>query len=216
MANPHSPEELAALSTLIHNLLGWLLLALAVVVGLEQRRGVPTGRSRFVWPALGMLIGFGLTIYVVAHQVFTHQLSPFADPIQLQHELIGLVAGLGATLELVRRTGRLRALLWEAAWPISLVGIGVIFLAHEQGTTQALLVHWFLAASLIFAGLAPLATVLAGEPTRALRLLGALLLACASLQLIVYREHPGAHQHAGHDGSPQQKHVSHSDSPEKP
>jgi len=216
MANPHSPEELAALSTLIHNLLGWLLLALAVVAGLEQRRGIPTGKSRFIWPGLGALIGFGLTIYVTAHQVFTHRISPFADPVQLQHELIGLVAGAGATLELLRRRGWLSSPLWEAAWPLSLLGIGVIFVAHEQGTTQALLVHWFLAASLILAGLSPLATVLAGEPARAMRLLGVLLLACASVQLISYREQPGAHQHKGHDAMPHHKQATPAESPETP
>jgi hypothetical protein len=41
MAHPSSPPELAALSTLIHNVLGWLLLALAVVLLIESLRGFP-------------------------------------------------------------------------------------------------------------------------------------------------------------------------------
>ena len=32
MAHPHTPEELAAISTFIHNLAGWLFVALSIVM----------------------------------------------------------------------------------------------------------------------------------------------------------------------------------------
>lgn len=214
MANPHSPDELAAISTFIHNLIGWVLLLLALANVVEQRRGLSAGRSRFVWPVLGTIIGFGLLGYIVLHQVLTHRISPFADPVQLQHELIGLVAGIGATVEVLRRSGRMRGAIWEAGWPLALVAIGVIFVAHEQGSVEGLVLHWFLAGALILSGLAQIAAVLSGEPTRAMRLFGVLLLLCAALQLVAYKEKPGAHNHpsnrAAHSAGP---HDSHSDTP---
>lgn len=214
MANPHSPEDLASISTFIHNLIGWVLLVLAAVNVREQRRGLGAGRARFVWPVLGMVIGFGLLSYIVLHQTLTHRVSPFADPVQLQHELIGLVGGVGATIELVRRSGRFRAPQWEAAWPLALAGIGVIFVAHEQGNVEALVVHWFLAAALSLAGLAQVAAVLSGEPARALRVFGTLLLFCAALQLVAYKEKPGAHNHPGQGAAPAAgPHASHGGAP---
>lgn len=209
MANPHSPQELAAISTFIHNLIGWLLAALAIVTLVEQRRGVAAGRLRYVWPALGGLIGFGLLLYIVLHQTLTHRISPFEDPVQLQHEIIGLLAGLGATLELLRRTGRLAAPAWESAWGLALAGIGVAFVVHEQGTTEALVLHWFLAAALIFSGMAQISAVLSGEPAKAVRILGSLLLLVAALQLIAYKEKPGAHGHAGHGAAPTPEQTGH-------
>ncbi len=74
---------------------------------------------------------------------------------------------------------------------LALVAIGVIFVAHEQGTERALLVHWALAATLILAGLAQAAGQIAGE--RGLRMFAAMVLAAAAVQLVVYVEQPGAH-----------------------
>lgn len=197
MKNAHSAEDLAAVSTLVHNLIGWVFLALAIAFLIEVARGLSVGRSRFVWPGLGAAIGIGLAVWVFAHQVLTHGMGPFADPLQNQHQLIGWLAGLGSLVELLRRGGKLSGLWAAGAWPTALVGIGVAFLIHEQGTTEALLVHWALAATLILAGMAQLAPLIVGEESRALRAFGGLLLLGASAQLIVYAESPGAH--GGHE-----------------
>lgn len=193
MKNEHTPEELAALSTLVHNVLGWLMLALAITLVVEIARGVPTGRWRFAWPALGAFVGLGLSVFVFVHQRWYHDVSPLADPVQNQHQAIGLLAGAGALVELwSRRAGGVPGRI-AAAWPLSLVGIGVVFLLHEQGTAEALLVHWALAGTLILSGFALAAPALVGEASRSLRMLGALLLTAAAMQLVVYEESPGAH-----------------------
>lgn len=204
MKNAHSPEELAALSTLVHNVIGWVFLALAVGFLVEVVRGTSSGRARFAWPGLGAFIGIGLAVFVFFHQTQFHDVGPFDDPVQNQHQAIGWLAGIGSVIELLRRAGKVSGRWAASAWPMALVGIGVAFLVHEQGTTEALLVHWALAGTLIFAGLTQLAPVLVLEESRALRALGGLLLVGAAAQLIVYAESPGAH--GGHgpsmDGMP--------------
>jgi hypothetical protein len=197
MANPHTPEELAALSTFVHNLAGWFVLALAAGMLVEAVRGAAAGRWRYAWPAVGSVVGFGLTAFIFLHQALYHRISPLADPVQNQHQLIGLLFGLGAAVELWRRRRGEEGRLLASAWPLALVGVGVVFLVHEQGTLEALLVHWALAGTLVVAGLALLAAALSGEAARALRIFAVLLLAAAAVQLVVFREHPGAHGEHG-------------------
>ena len=202
MANPHTAEELAQLSTLVHKIAGVLLLVIAGGIIVETMRGMATGRWRYAWPALGVFVGLGLTAWVVLHMIFTHRVSPFAVPAQVQHQVIGLFAGVGSLVELVRRKKGRDGRAWRAAFPIGLIGVGVAFVVHEQGTTEALLVHWALAGTVIFAGMALLAAALSGEAAKAVTLLGALLLAGAAAQLVAYRESPGAH---GEHGAPPAK-----------
>ncbi|MFZ5477850.1 MAG: hypothetical protein ACOZNI_13835, partial [Myxococcota bacterium] len=155
IANPHTAEELAAVSTLVHNIVGVGLLGLSAAQVVEVARGA-AGRARYVWPALGAVTGLGLAAFVFLHQVFTHGVPPFADPVQNQHQLIGLFAGGGGALELARRAGRVGPMA-AAAWPMALVAIAAVFFGHEQGTTAALVDHLALAGTLVVAGLAALA-----------------------------------------------------------
>jgi len=193
VANPHSPEELAQLSTFIHNLAGWIFLVLAGLLIAEAIRGVPRSRWRLAWPGIGMVIGFGLTIWVFFHQWLYHQVSPFADPAQNQHQVIGLFTGVGAGLEFVRRLRNAERKLWRSAWPLAIVGVGAAFLIHEQGTVDALIVHWALAATFIVSGLGLLSVVLSGDESSSLRLFSILVLSTAALQLVFFAEKPGAH-----------------------
>jgi hypothetical protein len=191
MTDPHSPEELARLSTLVHNAIGAALFALAVILIAELLRGSPASRARFAWPGLGMLIGFGLAIWVFFHQIFDHGLGPFDDPVQNQHQAIGWMAGLGSAAELFRRAGGPEWL--KVGFPLGIVGVGIAFLAHEQHAIEALVVHWALAGTLVLSGLATLSALVSGEEARAMRLFGAATLLAAAVQLVVYREDPGAH-----------------------
>ena len=193
MANPHTPEELAALSTLVHNIAGWMFAVLAIVLLIELLRRTPRGRGRYLWPAIGMTIGFGLTAFVFFHQWLYHRISPFAVPVQVQHQLIGLAVGLGGLAELLRRRRNSESRLWRAAFPLAVVAVGIIFLAHEQGTFDALIVHWALAGTLIIAGLALMAPELAKEPALSMRVFAVLILLGGAAQLILFREEPGAH-----------------------
>ncbi len=193
MESSHSAAELARLSSLVHNIVGWLLLALAVVQLRETLTTLAERPVRLIWPGLGAFIGVGLALWVFFHQILTHGVGPFDDPVQNQHQAIGWLVGLGAGVELLRRKGRLRGWLASAAWGSGLVGVGVLFLVHEQHEVEALLVHWALAATLILAGLCDLSVALTGGSTRAIRVLGILILGAASVQLIVYEERTGAH-----------------------
>jgi hypothetical protein len=198
MAHPHSPEELAELSTLIHNFAGWLFAVLAIVMLIEMLRGVPRGRARYVWPGIGAFIGVGLATYVFLHMSLYHRVSPFAVAAQVQHQLIGLAVGAGSVAELLRRWRRSEHRAWRSAFPLAVVAVGVIFLAHEQGTFDALIVHWALAGTLILAGLALLAPELAGDAAASLRAFAVLVLLGGAAQLVFFEEAPGAHgDHAG-------------------
>lgn len=214
MTDPPSPEELARLSTIVHNLMGWAYLPLNLVLLMESLRGVSPSWRRYLWPALSAVFGVGLAIWIFYYQV-SHHVPPFSDPLQNQHQAIGWVVAIGALVELVRRSGRLTPTIaaWaEAVWPASLVGVGVIFLAHEQRSLGTLLAHLALAGTLVLAGFAYLAPVLAREGGRVARVFGTLLLFAAAVQLVVYEEEVGAHGappmleqvggHAGHVGGP--------------
>ena len=205
---PHSPEELAILSTFIHNLIGWLLLPLSAALMLEASRGVPKSRWRFAWPGVGAFIGFGLTVYIFFHQIFTHKLPPFADPLQNQHQLIGMTIGIGSAVEMIRRWRSSERRAFRVVWPLGVFTVGVLFLWHEQATPRMLIVHWALAATLILAALAFLATELTDESMRSFRMFGALLIAAASLQLVVFQEEPGAHEQHGEVQVPRE-HTAH-------
>ena len=196
----HSAAELARLSSLVHNIIGWLLLALAAMQLREALTALAERPARIPWPAVGALIGVGLAVWVFFHQIFTHGVGPFDDPVQNQHQAIGWVIGLGALGELLRRKGWLRGWLASGAWGTALVLVGVLFLVHEQHAIEALLVHWALAATLILSGLCEISVGLTGGSTRALRVLGVLILGAAAAQLVVYEEEPGAH--GDHDAAP--------------
>lgn len=193
MEPSHSAAELAFLSSLVHNVMGWLVLALALMQLREALAALAERPARLPWPGAGALIGVGLAIWVFFHQILTHGVGPFDDPVQNQHQAIGWIVGLGATVELLRRKGWFRGWIASSAWGASLVLVGVMFLIHEQHAVEALLVHWALAATLILAGLCEIASALTGGSTREIRVLGILILGGAAVQLVVYEEDPGAH-----------------------
>jgi hypothetical protein len=205
LANPHSAAELAGLSTLVHNLAGGLIAAVTIAMLVETLRGESPRWTRFIWPGIGLLVGLGLFVFVLLHQTLTHEIGPFEDPMQAQHAVIGLLIGIGALTEFWRRRrsdGPPSGLL-ATGWPLALVGVGIAFLVHEQGTAEALLVHWALAGTVILAGLALLSATLLPESGRALRLFGVLVLMGGAAQLLFYREAPGAHgEHGGDAAAP--------------
>lgn len=94
---------------------------------IEILRGVAQSWRRYLWPGLAARMGLGPAAWVFFHQIFTHHVPPFSDPLQNQHQSIGWIAGLGGIVELARRSGLLYAVWAGAAWPVSLVGIGVTF-----------------------------------------------------------------------------------------
>jgi hypothetical protein len=148
-------------------------------------------------------------IYIFTHQVWTHRLPPFADPLQNQHQLIGLIVGLGATIELTRRWLQAGSEGWKLAWPLTVIVVGIAFLVHEQGTVEALVTHWALAGSLVLSGLTELAALVGREQGTALFLLATFIFAGAAFQLIFYRERPGAHGAHGGNSSQSPAHSRH-------
>lgn len=193
MEPSHSSTELARLSSLVHNVLGWLLLALALLQLREALTPLGGRLARLLWPGAGALIGFGLAVWVFSHQILTHGVGPFDDPLQNQHQAIGGIVAFGATGEMLRREDRIGGWFAPIVWGTSLVLVGVVFLLHEQHAIEALLIHWALAATLILAGLCDVAAALTGGTTRAIRVLGILILGGAAVQLVVYQERPDAH-----------------------
>lgn len=191
MANAHTPDDLAAYSTLVHNLAGWLVLVMAAAMLAEALSHLGSGRWRYLWPGLGAFVGLGIWAYVFFHLWLYHRVSPFADPNQVQHQLLGLTLGVGACLELVRRRLKVAARAWQGAWPVPVVAVGVQF------------VHWALASTLVLAGFALLAAVLMPDGSAPLRVFAILVLSAAAAQLIAFREQPASHgDHRGETRPP--------------
>lgn len=193
IANPHSPVELANLSMLVHYVMGWLLLFISLIQLFEAVWGFRTQGRRYLWPVLGILTGFGFMLYIFLHMLFYHQTSPFILAVQNQHQLIGVLVGTGATIELLSRIDKLKGKLPLLAWPIAVIGVAIILLMHPQSSLELLIIHVALSASLILSGLSQIAFTLSKEEGQSMRILGILLLAAAAIQLVLYQEKPSAH-----------------------
>ena len=192
MIDLHSPQDFAAFSTLVHNLAGWLLLVVAGAMLAEALGRPPQRLWRYLWPSVAAFIGFGLFGYLFFHLWLYHRISPLSDPVLLWYQALGLVPGLGAGIELLGRRRGSIGVLWKAAWPLSLLALGCLFLVDdEQGSPAARLRHGILAATLVLVGLALLLGVRHAETSRRFRLLGILLLVTAAVQLVVFRDAPG-------------------------
>lgn len=188
--NAHPPGTERLLSNVGHWVEGSILTgagALLLVDGEENQR-----RAARLLMAAGSLLGLALVGGSFHHggpRAFFR-----ADPQQRQHlKMAAIIGGAGA----LRGRGRLGRTVADGG----VAEIGRMFLTHEQhGTDDAAALamrrHRLLGATAVGSGLALAAGDTVGS--RGFRRLGGALAVAAGLQLLAYREPPGAYEPTQH------------------
>lgn len=198
----HTAAELRQFSNLGHVVEGILLGAVALVA-LAQAFGYRrTGRARYLLPGLLVTAGLFLPAMLLVHPtleiMWAHARIALIDLQQKQHFAMALLLLGSGVAETFAVRGRQHGL--RTVWPIALMVIGVLFLIHPQhGTDAAMrvagLIHRWLGLLCIASG-AMLLLGLRRVKQRWPRILAPVLLLIAAALLIVYREPPGAYEHA--------------------
>lgn len=193
----HSPEDRRRLSNLGHLVEGLLLAAVAILAFLGGAGIAAWGSA--VWPMLILVAGLLLLLFIYLPHPPSDWRAIWRDAQQRQHTLMAAAIAAAGAAELLRGSGP----LWAYVWPAALLLIGVMFLVHEQhGTSaaaaKAVRLHRILGATIIIAGLLRAGDIVSGAGV--LALLWPLALLAGALQLLIYREPPGAYEstHAGH------------------
>lgn len=193
----HTPEELIFYSNLVHQIEGGLFLVVVIIV-FGQALGY-WRKYLYVWPGLVLLAGFFLPLFSYAHHIGELDLAWRAtiyDPPQRQHMGMAILLSIAGTAELVGLKKQ-KQFIWRLIFPGLLMIIGVLFITHPQHGTgdavmRAALIHSYLGAALIAAGLFKAAAVFWTDKKLAVIWLLPMLL--ASVLLIIYREPKGAYQ----------------------
>lgn len=182
----------------------WIAGALLVLTGAMTIRNAGRSSEQQVRPRLAakaMLgLGLGLVILEIVDPALHRATGGESDPMWLYHSIIGGLAAIAGGVELyrLRRPDAPRALVF--VFVVGWVGVGVVFLVHEQASDFLLYRHWAFAITVTLVGIAKLVGELGDKP-RWIRLWGALAI-LAGLQFIVYWE--GAMEHdeapAAHSG----------------
>lgn len=191
----HTPEEMRWASNLGHVTEGVLLgtvgvLALLAGLGLAAWAAV-------AWPVLLLVAGLLLLLIMYPTHPFADWHLIWRDAQQRQHTLLATGAAVAGAAELARPA--VPALGY--VWPAIAVGMGILFLIHEQhGTGEAVLravwQHRLLGALMVAAGALRFVDLLTPAPPWAALWPVALLVAAALL--FVYREPPGAYEPGAH------------------
>jgi hypothetical protein len=193
----HTAAEMQLYSNFAHSVEGLIVLAAGVLALVQAQRGL---RQRHVWPVLVLVAGgfLGTVLLLPWHgpaMADDQWAFVFNDPQQRQHLLIALLLVLGGSGELARRrypAGWLRGIL-----PLVLLGLGAVFLLHQQhgdsaAVARAVLVHQCLGAVFAMAGLASLISEFK-PAARWAAMTWPLALILAGLLLFTYREPSGAY-----------------------
>jgi putative copper resistance protein D len=108
-----------------HKVLALIPVVIGLVDGLTGTGLLRSGRARYLVPSLAVL--GGVSLFVHFHGDTFH-----LDAIYVQHAAMGLTAaGLGVTLLVARWSRRAPAVLaW--AWPVFLVGLGLILFFYTE------------------------------------------------------------------------------------
>ncbi len=196
----HTLEELIYLSNLAHWIEGGLFSAVVIIAFVQATGIYRASWLKYVWPSLILAAGLFLPIFSFSHHWNEMELAFKAtiyDAQQRQHLYIAIIVTVAAALEFYSiKTDKLWA---KVAFPAGLLIIGLLFLAHQQhGTSEAVMnaviIHRYLGASLILAGIFRMVEVLGKSKMKLAAYLWMIFLAVASGLLISYREPEGAYQ----------------------
>ena len=200
---PQTAEELQWISNLAHWIEGGMfaivgVLALLQAFGYAQSRGV-----QYVWPGLILVAGIFLPVFILLQRGIngigiTWNLV-VRDPQQREHFAMAILLLAAGLAEVLLRTKRNRAVIWQFVAPMALAIIGVLFFVHtEYGTPEAISEaarkHTYMGLAILLAGLFKVADVLWRKRFPWLAFPWIAMLMVAALLLITYREPPGAYR----------------------
>jgi hypothetical protein len=180
------------------NVAHWIAGALLVFAGAMTLRNAARSAERQVHPraaAKAMLgLGLGLIVLEIVDPMFHRATGGVSDPMWIYHSIVGGLAAIagGAELYRFRHADAPRALAF--VFPLCWVGVGVVFLVHEQASDFLLYRHWAFAITVTLVGVAKLIGELGGKPAW-IKVWGILSIV-AGLQFIVYWESGMAHDAA--------------------
>ena len=199
----HTAEEMQSFSNLAHTVEAVLIGAVALTAFLEAAGYLQHGRRRYFWPALVLLSGVFLMLYMLIPYHGLEQLPSqwsfiFGDPQQQQHVLVAFAAIAAGVAELYSRNARFVAARTSLVLPVALMPIGLMFALHKQHGTdeavrQAQLIHRYLGVSLMVSGVLRAVEVSLPGNRRWLGYSWSVTLLGAAILLGVYREPKGAY-----------------------
>ena len=199
----HTAEEMQSFSNLAHTVEAVILGAVALAAFLEAAGYLQHGRRRYSWPALVLLSGVFLLLYLLLpyhglEQMPTQWSFILGDPQQRQHLLVALLAVAAGVAELSSRNERFVTARSRLVFPFVLMSIGLMFALHKQHGTdeavrQAQLIHRYLGVSLMVSGVLRAVEVSLPGNRRWLGYSWSVTLLGAAILLGVYREPKGAY-----------------------
>lgn len=144
--------------------IGGALLVFAGVIAYRNANRPPPERKWPRGPAKAMLgLGLGLVVMELIDPLIHKTFGGQTDPMVLYHSAVGVLAALAGGTELYRSrrpdAPRWLMFVFPAAW----LGVGVVFLIHEQASDLLLYRHWAFAIAVTLAGLAKLGAELGAK-----------------------------------------------------
>lgn len=178
-----------AAQLLMLNVAHWIAGALLVFAGAVTIRNAGRPAAERRWsrlPAKAMLgLGLGLVVLELVDPLIHRTLGGETDPMVFYHSTVGVLAAIAGAAELyrLRRPNARRIVL--AVFPLAWIGIGVVFLIHEQATDALLYRHWAFAIS---AGVLGITKLVADATGRVSERVWAVFAILAGLNFLFYWE----------------------------
>ena len=179
------------------NVAHWIagtLLVCAGAVAIHNAGRPATERRWSRLPAKAMLgVGLGLVVLELVDPLIHRKLGGETDPMVVYHSIVGVLAAIAGAAELYRlRRPDARGVVL-AVFPLAWIGIGVVFLIHEQTTDALLYRHWAFAIS---AGLLGITKLVADATGRISERVWAVFAILAGLNFLFYWESESHSAHA--------------------
>jgi uncharacterized membrane protein len=114
-----------------HHIAGVAVIGLAIVSFMEESKGEKAGWIRYIWPGLLFIMGIAI-IGWADPGTWPDGPKPLAQDIEaIQHKFFALLALSLATIELLRRTGKLTHKAWGYVFSATMIGAGAFLLFHQ-------------------------------------------------------------------------------------
>lgn len=196
----HSPEEFRYLSSLGHWIVGYIFLAIVIIVFLQQL-GILASK-KFLWPGVLVLAGLifipfnflhhGIDQLPLVWKVMT------LDPQQRQHMIMFFLLFIAGVVELLLAVNKIKNKEWYFVFPAILLTIGLMFIFHPQhGTEEALAYsipyHRVLGTIIVLAGVSKGSVFILKHKQKILTYIWITMLLITSIILITYNEPAGSY-----------------------
>lgn len=143
------------------NIAHWIAGALLVFAGIVTIRNAGRPLEQRRWeraPAKAMLgLGIGLVVLELVDPLIHRKLGGETDPMVIYHSIVGVLATIAGGVELYRFRHTTSPRWLGFVFPLAWLGVGIVFLVHEQATSFLLYRHWAFAITAALLGVTKLA-----------------------------------------------------------